>query len=142
MTVIYRYVPADLDNMKFNKWAWQLKSRKEIRKFKKYLELAQAFTLYDETKDKPVAVLAFHEYGEGMYYACIIASEDFGKNPKYAAKMKYLSRCLMRDFHMEYVQTKSEDAPELNRWHEFLGFKPEKKLPNHRRGKTFIIWSM
>ncbi len=86
MTVIYRYVPADLDNMKFNKWAWQLKSRKEIRKFKKYLELAQAFTLYDEAKDKPVAVLAFHEYGEGMYYACIIASEDFGKNPKYAAK--------------------------------------------------------
>ena len=87
MTVIYRYVPADLDNMKFNKWAWQLKSRKEIRKFKKYLELAQAFTLYDEAKDKPVAVLAFHEYGEGMYYACIIASEDFGKNPKYAAKI-------------------------------------------------------
>ena len=89
-----------------------------------------------------MAILAFHEYGDGMFYGCIVASEDFGENPKYAAKMKYLIRCVVRDFRMEYVQTKSEDAPELNKWHEFLGFRQEKKLPNHRRGKTFIIWSM
>lgn len=142
MIEIYKYEAEDLTNMRFNRWAWYYCNKKCLKRLKKYLLLAHAYTLFDTAKNKPVAILAFHEYGDGMFYGAIIGSDIFGGNPKYAVKMKYLIKCVIRDFKMQYVQTKSEDAPELKRWHEFLGFKPEKKLANHYRGKDFIIWSM
>ena len=57
-------------------------------------------------------------------------------------KMKYLIGRVFDDYKARYVQTISEDAEQLNKWHEFLGFKKEKVLPNYRRGKDFIVWSM
>lgn len=142
MIEIYKYEAEDLDNMRFNRWAWYYCNRKGLARLRKYLQLAHAYTIYDTLKNKPVAILAFHEYGEGLFYGAIIGSDIFGENPKYAIKMKYLIKCVIRDFKVQYVQTKSEDAPELNRWHAFLGFRQEKKLLNHYRGKDFIIWSM
>ena len=141
MIEIYRYEPQDIE-MKFNKWAWPFKSKKALRGIKKYLEAFYSYTIYDTTLDKPVAILGFHEYEDGRFYGCIIASELFEKNPKYAVKMKFLIGKVCEQYGAERVETISEDAPALNKWHEFLGFHKKKSLPEYYRGRDFILWSM
>lgn len=144
MIDIYKTWVSDIDEMKFNKWAWCLKSKKAIKQLKQYISMDQvySFTLWDTVKEHPVAVLSFHSYGEGLFLGQIVADELFEQNPKYAIKMKYLIGRVIEDYKVRYVQTVSEDAEQLNKWHEFLGFKKEKVLPNYRRGRTFIVWSM
>lgn len=142
MIELYKYEEADLDKMKFNRWAWYLKNNKAIKQTKKYLQLAHSFTLYDVKKDKPVAIIAFHFYYAGLAYGLIIADEILEDNPKYAVYVKRIKDKLMKDYHIEYLQTASEDVPPLNKWHEFLGFRKEKSLPRHYRGRDFILWSM
>lgn len=144
MIEIYKTWETDIDKMKFNKWAWCLKSKKAIKQLKKYISMegVYSFTLYDTVKDHPVAILSFHSYVEGAFLGQIVADELFESNPKYAVKMKYLIGRVFDDYKARYVQTISEDAEQLNKWHEFLGFKKEKVLPNYRRGKDFIVWSM
>lgn len=144
MIEIYKTWLTDVDNMKFNKWAWPLKSKKAIKQLKAYISNndVHSFTIWDTVKDHPVAILSFHSYLDGMFCGQIVADELFETNPKYAIKMKYLISCVFKDFGAKYVQTVSEDADQLNKWHEFLGFKQEKTLPNYLRGKDFIVWSM
>ena len=144
MIEIYKTWLTDVDNMKFNKWAWPLKSKKAIKQVKSYISNkdVHSFTIWDTAKDHPVAILSFHGYGAGLFCGQIVADELFETNPKYAIKMKYLIGCVIKDFDMKYVQTVSEDADALNKWHEFLGFKQEKSLPKYLRGKDFIVWSM
>ena len=121
-----------------------MKSKKAIKQLKSYMssDNVHSFTIWDTVKDHPVAILSFHSYGAGLFYGQIVADELFETNPKYAIKMKYLIGCVIKDFDMKYVQTVSEDADALNKWHEFLGFKQEKSLPKYLRGKDFIVWSM
>ena len=144
MIEIYKTWLTDVDNMKFNKWAWPLKSKKAIKQLKAYISNndVHSFTIWDTVKDHPVAILSFHSYLDGMFCGQIVADELFETNPKYAIKMKYLIGCVFKDFGAKYVQTVSEDADQLNKWHEFLGFKQEKPVPNYLRGKDFIVWSM
>ena len=144
MIEIYKAETSDLDRIKFNHWARDMKNSKAIKNFKRYMSnpLVHSFTIYDTAIDKPVAIMACHEYIEKCWYCCVVADECFGNNPKYAMKMKHLAHCVIADFGMQYVQTKSEDEPSLNKWHEFIGFKQEKKLPNHKNGIDYIIWSM
>lgn len=144
MIDIYETLTDDIDLMKFNRWAWPLKSKKSIKQLKNYINTpgVHSFTLWDTKKEHPVAVLSFHSYIKDAFLGQIVADELFETNPKYAIKMKYLIDCVFKDFNAKYVQTISEDAEELNKWHEFLGFKKEKSLPNYRRGRTFIVWSM
>lgn len=142
MIEVYKYEETDLDRMTFNRWAWPLKSKKQIKFIKKYLLQAFAFTVYDVIKDKPVAVLAFHFYNAGIAYGMVIGDKEFSKNPKYAIITKRFMAKLIKDYKIEYLQTVSEDVPELNKWHEFLGFHKEKSLPGHLRGRDFILWSM
>lgn len=141
MIEIYRYEPQDIE-MKFNKWAWPFKSKKALKGIKKYLEVFYGYTIYDTNLDKPVAILGFHEYEDRKFYGCIIASKLFEKNPKYAIKMKFLIGKVREQYGAERVETISEDAPKLNKWHEFLGFHKEESLPNHYQGRDFILWSM
>ena len=144
MIEIYKSETGDLDRIKFNYWARDMKNSKAIKAFKRYMSnpMVQSFTIYDTAIDKPVAIMACHEYIEKCWYCCVVADECFGDNPKYAIKMKHLAHCVIKDFGMQYVQTKSEDEPRLNKWHEFIGFKREKSLPNHKNGINYIIWSM
>lgn len=72
----------------------------------------------------------------------VIGDKEFSKNPKYAIITKRFMAKLIKDYKIEYLQTVSEDVPELNKWHEFLGFHKEKSLPGHLRGRDFILWSM
>lgn len=141
MIELYKYEDADLDKMKFNRYAWHLKNRKAIKQIKEYLKRANSFTLYDVKKEKPIAILAFHFYYSGLAYGMIIADEILADNPKYAILIKKIANRLMTDYHIEYLQTVSEDVPALNKWHEFLGFHKEKSLPQHLRGRDFILWS-
>lgn len=139
MIKVFKYMESDLDNMKFNYWGRILKSSKCLRNLKAYLNTAYSYTLYD---DKPIAILAFDEYDKGKFDGCIIADEDFGKNPKYAIKMKWLVNRVIEEFNMKRVQTTSEDSPALNKWHEFLGFKLEKKDCETHRGIKYNMWGM
>lgn len=142
MIEVYKYEETDLDRMTFNRWAWPLKSKKQIKFIKKYLLQTFAFTVYDVTKDKPVAVIAFHFYGKGIAYGMLIGDKEYSKNPKYTIVTKCFWEKLIKNYKIEYAQTVSEDTPELNKWHEFLGFHKEKSLPGHLRGRDFILWSM
>lgn len=139
MIKIFEYMESDLDNIKFNHWGRVLKSSKCLKNMKAYLSMAHSYTLYDE---KPIAILAFDEYDKDKYDGCIIADEDFAKNPKYAIKMRWLIKRLIKDFNMKRVQTTSEDSPKLNKWHEFLGFKLEKKDSETYRGIKYNLWGM
>lgn len=144
MISIYETEDSDIDAMTFNKWAWEIKSAKEIRALKKYIKSQDtaAFTLYDDDKDKPVAILAFHEFAKGMVEGMIVADETFGDNPKYAIKMRWLVKRLIKDFKLVFVITISQDTEELNKWHKFLGFIPMRKLPKYRKDTDFILWGM
>ena len=142
MIEVYKYEETDLDRMTFNRWAWPLKSKKQIKFIKKYLLQAFAFTVYDVTKDNPVAIIAFHFYGKGIAYGMLIGDKEYSKNPKYTIVTKCFWEKLIKNYKIEYAQTVSEDTPELNKWHEFLGFHKEKSLPGHLRGRDFILWSM
>ncbi len=142
MIEIYAYEPQDLENMKFNKWAWPLKNHKSLLRTKKYLHYFNSYTIYDTKLDKAVAILGFHEQKPGDFYGMIVADECFGDNPKYAVKMKFLIGKVKEQFGAESVETVSENAPALNKWHEFLGFHKEKFLPQYLHGKDFILWRM
>lgn len=139
MIKVFDYIESDIDNMKFNKWARHLKSSKNLKRIKQYLKMAYSYTLYD---DKPVAILAFDEYAEDKYDGCIIADECFSNNPKYAIKMKWLIGVLAEKMGATRVQTLSEDSPELNKWHEFLGFKLEIKDAETIKGIRQNLWGM
>lgn len=141
MIEIYRYEPQDL-NMSFNKWAWPLKNKKRLVQLRKYLIKNYSFTIFDTKINEPIAVLGFNELNNKEFYGLIVASDKFGNNPKYAVKMKYLINCVIKEYGVKKTITISEDAPELNKWHEFIGFKKEMKLPKYFRGKDFIYWSM
>lgn len=130
---------SDINEMKFNHWARILKNSKALKNIKEYLRLAHSYTLYD---NKPIAILAFDEYDKDKYDGCIIADESFSSNPKYAIKMKWLINLLIKKFNMKRVQTTSEDSPELNKWHEFLGFKLEKKDSLIKKGVHYSLWGM
>ena len=142
MIEVYKYEETDLDRITFNRWAWPLKSKKQIKFIKKYLLQAFAFTVYDVTKDKPFAIIAFHFYGKCIAYGMLIGDNEYSKNPKYTIVTKCFWEKLIKNYKIEYSQTVSEDTPELNKWHEFLGFHKEKSLPGHLRGRDFILWSM
>lgn len=141
MIEIYKYEPQDL-NMKFNKWAWPLKSKRKLAILRRYLAENYAYTIFDTKINEPVAVLGFDEQEKGKFYGLIVAAERFNSNPQYAIKMKYLIKCVADQYGAEEVKTISEDVPDLNKWHEFLGFYQQKKLPNFYRGKDFILWRM
>lgn len=141
MIEIYHYEPQDIE-MKFNKWAWPFKNKRKLALLKKYLAEKYAYTIFDTKINEPVAILGFHQYEKHKFHGFIVAAERFGDNPKYAVKMKYLINCVWRQYGAEEVITVSENDPELNKWHEFLGFKKEKDLPKHIRGKDFILWRM
>lgn len=136
----YTYMEKDFDTIRFNKWAWYLKCKKNSKALKDYLKKAEAFTLFDG--DKPIAILGFHEYDINKFDGCIVADECFGDNPKYAIKMKQLINICRDKYKMKRVQTTSEDAEALNKWHEFLGFKVEKENVMSYRGHSFKLWSM
>lgn len=136
----YEYIESDFDGIKFNKWAWYLKDKRSIKKVKKYFKEACTYTLFSD--DKPIAILSFHEYEPTHFDGCILADECFGDNPKYAVMMKKLVNLLIKKYDMKRVQTTSEDSPELNKWHEFLGFSLEKKHCMTHRKKPFNLWSM
>lgn len=139
MIKFFKYIESDIDNMKFNHWGRILKNSKCLRNIKAYLENSYSYTIYD---DKPVAILSFHEYDKDKYDGCIIADEDFDKNPKYAIKMKWLINRLVKDFKPERIQTTSEDSPALNKWHEFLGFELEKKDYYVKNRIKYNLWGM
>lgn len=144
MISFYETQAEDIDKMTFNKYSEHLKNAKDIRNIKKFLtrDDACAFTVYDDEKDKPVAVLLFFEFEIGMVQGMIIADECFGDNPKYALKMRWLIKHIIQDFRLVFVITVSEDCIELNRWHYFLGFKELKKLPKYRNNKDYILWKI
>ena len=139
MIKVFDYMEHDLDLIRFNHWCRILKNTKCLRNMKEYLREAHSYTLYDE---RPIAILAFHKYNDGMYDGCIIADEDFGKNPKYAIRMKKLIEQVVKHFNMKRVQTTSEDSPVLDKWHTFLGFKLEKKDALIKRGIHYNLWGM
>lgn len=141
MIEIYQYEPQDL-NMKFNKWVWPLKNKRKLAILRRYLAENYAYTIFDTKINEPVAVLGFNEQEKGIFYGLIVAAERFGSNPKYAVKMKYLIKCVADQYSAEIVETISEDAPDLNKWHEFLGFKQIEKLSNYYKGRDFILWRM
>lgn len=137
MIKVFHYLERDIDCMKFNHWCRRLKSAKNLRRIKSYLHNEHAYTLWDE---RPIAILGFHEYDKGKYDGCIIADVEFGKNPKHAIKMKKLIEQVIKEYKMQRVQTTSEDSAELNKWHEFLGFKAEENTVI--KGVNFIKWGM
>ena len=139
MIKVFEYMESDIDSMTINHWARILKNKKNLRNIKAYLKSAHSYTLFD---DKHVAILAFNEYDKGMYDACIIADVSFADNPKYAIKMRWLIHKLMEVFNMKRLQTTSEDDPKLNKWHEFLGAKMEKKDSDIIKGVHYNLWSM
>ena len=141
MIEIYQYEPQDL-NMKFNKWAWPLKNKRKLAILRRYLAKNYAYTIFDTKINEPVAVLGFNEQKKGIFYGLIVAAERFDSNPKYAIKMKYLIKCVAVQYAVKVVETVSEDSPDLNKWHEFLGFCKQKDLPKFYRGKDFILWRM
>lgn len=137
---VFDYIEKDLDTMKFNRYGWDLKSTKDIKRIKKFLENANSFTLYDEQREKALAILSFTEYDTDKWYGLIIADECFGDNPKYAIKMKWLVWECIKRFEMKCTETESEDEEKLNKWHEFLGFKLVKKHSRKFRGRWFNLW--
>lgn len=141
MIEIYHYEPQDIE-MRFNKWAWPYKSKRKLAVLKKILAERCSYTLFDTKIDEPVAILCFWETKPDCYYGMIIASDKFGNNPKYAVKMRYLIGCVKYQYGAKEVESISEDAPDLNKWHEFLGFKLIEKLPKYYKGRDFILWRM
>lgn len=139
---IYQYQPEDLNGFDFNHYSRHLRNKKNLAAMKAFLINAHSYTIFDTSINKAVAVLAFVEYAPHQFNGCIIASRLFAKNPKYAVKMRYLVNCVKRDFAAFRVETISEDKPKLNKWHEFLGFKLEKKLPAYVAHKDYVLWSM
>lgn len=139
---IYQYQDGDLTGFDFNHYARHLRNKKNLAAMKAFLRQAHSFTLFDTGINKAVAVLAFVETAPHCFNGCIIASRLFAKNPKYAVKMRYLVNCVKRDFAAFRVETISEDRPRLNKWHEFLGFGIEKKLPGYLSHRDYILWSM
>lgn len=133
----------DIKLLEFNKHAWTHKSKRALKELKKYLEhpLVSSFTMWDFDNNKPLLVLAFHEYVRGCYYAQIVADKEFGKLSHIKLFKKTIDK-VITDFKMLYVQTVSEDNDELNRWHSFLGWKKEREFTNFYRKKNFILWSM
>lgn len=133
----------DIKLLEFNKHAWTHKSKKALKELKEYLEcsLVSSFVMWDFDKNKPLLVLAFHEYVRGCFYAQIIADKEFGK-PSHIKLFRKTIDKVIQDFNMKYIQTVSEDDKELNKWHSFIGWHKEKDLPNYYRNKNFILWSM
>jgi hypothetical protein len=139
MIKIYEYLETDINQIKFNHWGRSLKNSKNLKKIKENLKRGHSFTIFDE---KPVAILSFFEYDKDRYYGYIIADEDFAKNPKYAIKMRWLIKRVADEFSPKRVETISEDAEKLNRWHEFLGFKLEKQHCWQKKDVQYNLWSM
>lgn len=133
----------DIKLLEFNKYAWTHKSKKALKELKQYLEcpMVSSFTMWDFDKNKPLLVLAFHEYVRGCFYAQIIADKEFGK-PSHIKLFRKAVKKVIEDFNMLYIQTVSEDDEELNKWHSFIGWKKERSFPNFYRKKNFILWSM
>lgn len=144
MIDIYKTISKDIDQMDFNEFSHEIKNAKGIKAFKKYINsgIAEAMTLYDTEKKKPLAILAWHPFAVGMVEGMIAADKSFGDNPKYAIKMKWLIGQVIKDYKLDFVMTISEDTKELNHWHAFLGFKEMKKLPLYRNNTDFILWGI
>ena len=133
----------DIDLLEFNKHAWTLKSKKAIKEFKQYLNspIVKSYTMWDKENNRPLLVLAFHQYVRGCFYAQIVADKRFGKPSHIKLFRKTIDKCIA-NFNMQYIQTVSEDVEDLNKWHTFIGWKKEKDIPNYYRKKNFILWSM
>lgn len=140
MIDVYKYIESDFDKIEFNKWAWYLKNKKTIKRVKAYFRDSNTYTIVAD--EKPIAILSFDEYEPSKFDGCILADVHFEDNPKYAIMMKKLVNFVIKKYNMKRVQTESEDDPQLNKWHKFLGFKLEKKNVFVHRGKSFNLWSM
>ena len=107
MTCIYKYIESDIDNMKFNKWGWVLKSNKKLKEIKQLLRDGHSYTIFDE---KPLAILSFFEYDKDRYYGFIIADEKF-KPAMYetATAIKDLSKSIGIPSGLKELGAKIED---------------------------------
>jgi hypothetical protein len=134
MIKVCAYNTDDLEDMSFNKYAKKLEKDDNLEKMKAFLDINETYTIFDE---KAVGILGICEYEPGAWYGCIIASNDFGRNPKYAIKMKWLTKQLIALHNPKRVQTISENNPALNKWHEFIGLRQEAILEDNN-----VLWSM
>ncbi len=110
----------------------------EIASFDAILNMFEIHTLLDD--DKPVAFIAFYEYGERVYNAFIMASKDL--KPSHGRAIKKALWDGIRLKKAIRVETTSLDTPELNRWHEFLGLKCDGYKKKYFAGRDYKSWSI
>ncbi len=96
-------------------------------------------TLVSDESDV-LAIICWRSYWKNNYLAFLLISEDMTAIRARALK-KFIFEVIM-DFGMQRVQTDSVDCPELNRWHDFLGFTLEGKRPKMLYDKDYNSWGM
>jgi hypothetical protein len=134
-----QYLEIDIDDMKFNRYARLLKSEKVIKKIKARLKARESYsyTLFED--DTPVAIMSFQEQ-ENDCYDCLMIASDFFTVKHAVAVKRFMNNVALR-IGAKKVITASENCPELNRWHEFLGFTLEKENDFEYRKIKHNIWS-
>lgn len=86
------------------------------------------------------AIICWRRYWSNNFIAFFLISEEMPSI--YARELKRFVFDAIMDFRAERVQTDSVDCPELNRWHDFLGFRLEGKREKMIFDKDFNMWGL
>lgn len=97
-------------------------------------------SVVDDDSGDVVCIMAFKQYWGQNYHVSLIASDKMtfahGKEIK-----QFIEEAIV-DLGAKRVQTDSMDCPELNRWHEFIGFKSEGVREKMVFDTDYRMWGM
>ena len=139
---VYGYIEADVDKLVFNHWSRHFKNKRMVKNVKKFFAMPEtySFTICDGVK--PVAIIAFHEEGNGQFYGAMLTSVDYSEKPIFSLHTKRFIEQFAKKMGIKKLITHSENESSLNRWHSFLGFTLEKKDDFQYKGIKHNLWSM
>lgn len=127
-------------------------ARMDIRRLKanKFSDIKGADFVFDDdavmkhtlvdNNDRVLAVICFQEYWRRNFYAFFLISEEIGAHG--ISELKDFVYQAISDLGADRVQTHSVDAPEVNRWHEYLGFTCEGKHEKMLYDKDYRSWAV
>jgi len=90
--------------------------------------------------DGAKAIIGFLNYNENNYKGFFVISEDF--KPTHLKELKKGVEGLFKELNLKRLETESLDCEELNRWHEFLGFKLEGTKRKCLNGNDYNVWGL
>lgn len=86
------------------------------------------------------AILAFTCYSADAWHGFFLISKRFTATQ--GKVIRAYIRSTMRTLDADRLQTDSQDSPEINKWHQFLGFTKEGTRRRMLNGKDYNMWAL